>query len=170
MNWVREVEMGTRLVGFGLILFVLSGCARPGGSATGGDATGQETAAQPATGTATGAKQQGKGTVTPESSARSDLERQVQEVFNKHCTRCHGRSGGLSLKKGQSFKNLINAKSKRYAPKLRVVPGKPEESVLYHKLIGTKEYGRRMPLNRTMPEENVELIKKWIESLEGAGE
>jgi len=161
--------MGTRLIGFGLIILALSGCARPGGTTTGDDASSQEPQAQPATAPAAGAQQQDEDTAAQQQTSKGDLAAQVQAVFNRHCIRCHGRSGGLSLKEGQSFKNLINVESNRYAPNIRVVPGKPEESVLYHKLIGTKEYGRPMPLNRRLPEENVKLIKKWIESLEKPG-
>jgi len=99
-------------------------------------------------------------------SASEALAQQVQAVFDKYCVRCHGRSGGLNLKKGQAFKNLIGVESKGYAPKIRVTPGKPEESVLYHKLLGTEGYGRRMPRTGKLPDDKIKLIKRWIESLE----
>ncbi len=139
----------TRLATCCAIMLLASGCYRRSDPGAEGEAARQETIALPQV----------------SSADTSELQRQVQDIFDEYCVRCHGRSGGLSLKRGEAFKNLINVTSKGYSPKLRIVPGKPEESVLYHKLIGSKGYGRRMPARGGLPDAKVALIKKWIESL-----
>jgi len=161
--------MVVRLAACCLVIVLVSGCTRLGGSAPKSEpneSSGNPAAQSPASKLAAAKGQRPQGNTGPAvDSTAADLEQQVQAVFNKYCIRCHGRSGGLNLRQGRSFKNLVGVASKGYKPKLRVVPGKPEQSVLYHKLMGSKGYGRRMPRGGKLPDEKIALIKKWIESL-----
>ena len=51
---------------------------------------------------------------------------------------------------------------------MRVVPGKPEESLLVKKLSGNPPCGDRMPPNaEPLPQELQDLVKNWIAA--GAG-
>jgi len=96
------------------------------------------------------------------------LPSDVQPIFDSRCVTCHGGSGGLFLTSGQAYSNLVNEPS-GYNDLERVVPGKPDSSVLYLKVIGDDEVGDRMPQNQ-QPLNDLQLaqIKFWI--LQGAKE
>lgn len=73
----------------------------------------------------------------------------IQPLWNGVCTGCHSASssprGGLSLVEASSYSSLVNAAGKgTCAPQVRVSPGKPDESYLIKKMIGTS-CGTRMP-------------------------
>ncbi len=97
----------------------------------------------------------------------------VQPVFDTHCVVCHqygAEQGGLNLEEGDAHANLVNVKSTQSSLQ-RVVPGRPRESYLLHKLVGTHSEvggtGVRMPLsaggNRAMSGAEDELVTIWIE-------
>lgn len=47
--------------------------------------------------------------------------------------------------------------------KIRVVPGKPEESLFFEKLAGEPTCGERMPpTGEPVPAEKIELVREWI--------
>ncbi|HKJ68371.1 MAG TPA: Ig-like domain-containing protein, partial [bacterium] len=73
------------------------------------------------------------------------LSANVQPIFSANCTGCHGGNGGLFLTSDQAYDNLVNTESVGYAPMNRVVPGSPENSVLYLKVTGDQQVGQRMP-------------------------
>jgi len=91
----------------------------------------------------------------------------IQPIFNGNCVSCHGFNGGLSLRSGSSYANLVNVASVGYAPAVRVVPYDTTNSVLYVKLTKPGVFGQGMPqgafpLSRTL----IDKVKAWI--LEGA--
>lgn len=95
--------------------------------------------------------------------------RDVVPIFKANCVMCHlpgNGLGGLDLHPRGGYANLVGVFSTQ-SPLLRVAPGSPEESYLYHKLIGTHisvgGSGERMPFSGTsLSEEQIELIRRWI--------
>lgn len=91
----------------------------------------------------------------------------IQPIFNASCTPriCHGGAvtAGLDLRAGASYNDLVNVVTTNYAPNLRIVPGSPDQSVLYHKVMGDMIFGGRMPPSGTaLSAQQVELIRAWI--------
>ncbi len=90
----------------------------------------------------------------------------VQPIFNQNCTtQCHPNSGNLDLTAGNSYNQLVNVNASGYAAK-RVVPGDPDNSVLYKKIDGSGVYGSTMPLGGSLSAAQINTIKQWI--VEGA--
>ena len=50
-----------------------------------------------------------------------------------------------------------------------VVPGSPDKSLLYQKLLSTSPCGERMPLMGHLPDGDVECIREWIVGIAGSG-
>lgn len=87
----------------------------------------------------------------------------VQPVWNAQCVGCHGAggSGGLDLRSPDSRTNLVGAASANWTGEL-VVPGEPENSVLYLKLTGAPGVGDRMPQGGTLDADALETVRRWI--------
>ncbi len=105
----------------------------------------------------------------PPSQPPSEInyETQIQPIWNRSCISCHSGSspsGNLDLSEGVSYSQLVEVTSPTYGVK-RVRRGKPDSSVLYHKLINSGVYGGQMPPSRKLPDEEINLIKTWIEQL-----
>ena len=90
--------------------------------------------------------------------AEVDFNKDVKPILDKHCTKCHGEEkdkGGLALHtKFHAFKETDSGESVIHA-------GKPEESLLYKKLIETDE-DEYMPPKGPLDKEKIALIKQWI--------
>lgn len=73
---------------------------------------------------------------------------------------------GLDLHEGESYAGLVDVLSKNYPPMKGVVPGEPDSSVLYLKVMGDSRTGSQMPLEAS-PLSSVQTddIKTW--TLEG---
>jgi hypothetical protein len=91
----------------------------------------------------------------------------VQPIWNASCS-CHTGafpSGGLSLGQGASYADLVDAPAVSCAPLLRVLPGFPDDSVLFRKIAGG-DCGIRMPFSDpTFFDRNpgqLTLIRSWI--------
>lgn len=104
--------------------------------------------------------------INPINEVCVSFENDIQPIFNSNCTGCHGSLGNLDLGAGVSHNNLVNVISSGYAPVLRVSSGDTANSVLWHKVSGTGEYGDQMPQNGQLSQEDIDLIKNWIK--EGA--
>jgi hypothetical protein len=91
----------------------------------------------------------------------------LQPVFDLNCGTCHaaGGNGGLDLRQGVAWGNLVGAAAVGYAQQ-RVVPGRPDLSLLYLKLSGSVGVGDRMPLGGALPANELENVRIWI--VEGA--
>jgi len=93
----------------------------------------------------------------------------LQPIFAANCVGCHNLptpGGGLVLKAGGSWANLVDKVSVGFNPAVRVIPGNPDDSVLYGKLIGDASVGEVMPPNGSLAAGTLELFRTWI--LEGA--
>jgi hypothetical protein len=81
-----------------------------------------------------------------------DFQKQIQPIFTKNCTSCHGPQvhlGGLRLDSQDAAAKVIQ-------------PGKPDESALYQRIAGLG--GKpRMPMGKApLDSADLELIKNWI--------
>ena len=94
----------------------------------------------------------------------------VQMVFDFNCVSCHqtgATNADLNLAFGESYADLVAVASTQSAL-LRVQPGVPDESYLFHKLQGTQQEvggsGTQMPQGLgPLPEADVATIRTWIE-------
>ncbi len=104
-------------------------------------------------------------------SAQVDYYGQIQPIWDNNCTSCHSGgspSGDLILDASESYNNLVNVQSFSYHPDMRVVPNQPNNSVLYHKLFATGQFGDMMPPGGQLPLSERLLVQTWIN--EGAEE
>jgi len=92
----------------------------------------------------------------------------IQPIWDQNCTGCHaGRfpSGNLTLQNGKSLAALVNVSAGSCSPGKRVLPGDPDNSVLYIMCAGFS-CGDRMPQdNPTFFDGNPDLlaeIRSWI--------
>lgn len=93
-------------------------------------------------------------TVTPGGSATVSYGEDIQPIFSKNCTSCHGGSGGLWL---DSYDRVMAGANRGPV----IVPGNPDESELYLRVTGESE--PRMPLNSSpLRDDEIEAIRTWI--------
>jgi hypothetical protein len=112
----------------------------------------------------------------PAAIAGADaLEEQVVGYIHGNCAHCHNGSGGPSssfdMRHPVMVKNTVGKKteSAASAPGIRIVPGKPEESILFLAFSGETDD----PEVKAMPPVGVELrdhaavedLRRWIERL-----
>ena len=89
-------------------------------------------------------------------------------VFTPSCAvaGCHGGAAaqlGLRLDPGFSAGNLVNVASPLNSSLVRVVPGRPDQSFLIHKLEGTQTLGDRMPQGGPfLTQSEIDNIRLWI--------
>ncbi len=104
------------------------------------------------------------------------FEKDVQPIFNEHCTGCHVTGGfannsGIPLRliDGVSYNLLYSRKSVQDPNFTLVKPGDSANSLLYLKItLDDPPVGSRMPLfgNTVVTPQQMETIKTWID--EGA--
>lgn len=101
----------------------------------------------------------------PNANTPVSFSRDIQPIFTRRCTDCHGGSAGMFLDEGESYANLVNVPAtKGCTSEMRVKPGDPDASVLYKRLTGTS-CGAQMPKKAPpLPAEEINLIRRWIES------
>lgn len=75
----------------------------------------------------------------------------VQPIFNQNCVACHSGNQAPDLRSANSFTQLMNG---------YVVPGNPENSILYKSLIG--QGAPLMPPNGAINQSKINLVKQWI--------
>ena len=97
------------------------------------------------------------------ASGKLDFNRDVRPVLNEHCFLCHGfddktRKGKLRLDVRDEA--LRGGKSGKAA----LVPGKPEESVLFQRLVPHDADDLMPPAeaNKPLSETQIALLKRWI--------
>jgi len=112
----------------------------------------------------------GSGVGTTQSSGETPSFAQVFELLSDNCAGCHGTGqGGLTLRSSDqsgAYTALVNASSVSCAGLMRVVPGDPDNSVLYLSIVHTVLPGCEAP---PMPSEFTSLddadaliIRNWI--------
>ena len=96
-----------------------------------------------------------------------DFQRAVRPILSDNCFQCHGPDKNTRMVD-------LRLDTKEGAYEVRdsgtvIVPGKPQESLLYQR-ISAEDPARRMPpesSHKSLTPQQIELLKKWIE--QGAG-
>jgi hypothetical protein len=101
-----------------------------------------------------------------------ELEVLRAEIFAPSCALggCHASAdaaGGLDLETADLEAELVGAPSGTCDGWVRVVPGSPDESLLYTKLGAPAPCGTVMPPTGELPAAQLECVRTWIENLEG---
>ena len=101
------------------------------------------------------------------------FSQQIQaQILTPACVSCHtddGRNpaGGLNLKTGTAYSNLVGVASTGKPGAVRVIAGNPSGSYLVQKLEGAPDIvGLRMPRNGPpfLTDAQVALIRQWIQN------
>ncbi|GBC91637.1 hypothetical protein HRbin15_00091 [bacterium HR15] len=93
----------------------------------------------------------------------------IQPIFTQRCAvlGCHdsrARTADLDLSAGNAYANIVNVPSVQDPNWIRVVPGDPMRSLLYRKVSeDNPPVGSRMPLGGRLTDEQILLIRLWIE-------
>ncbi|MBK7929830.1 MAG: PSD1 domain-containing protein [Bryobacterales bacterium] len=88
-----------------------------------------------------------------------DFEREVQPVFRKRCSGCHGASKQTN---GLRLDDRDAAMKGGYAGAV-IVPGKSAESALMHRVLGQKGL-MAMPPGKRLDEAEVAVLRSWIDA------
>ena len=89
------------------------------------------------------------------ADAQENLAQQAYAIFQQSCLNCHGPSG--------SFKEALLIDRTALVDTQVVIPGYPENSEFYKRLLGATENGPQMPLNLPpLSQEAIETIARWI--------
>ncbi len=89
------------------------------------------------------------------ADAQQDLARQAYAIFEQNCLNCHGEHGAYT-------EQLIIEHTALVAPGGAVIPGNPEASEFYQRLIETAPE-KRMPLNASpLSQAAIDTIRDWI--------
>ncbi len=89
------------------------------------------------------------------AGAQENLVQEVSAIFQQNCLNCHGPSGAHKEALLIDRNALVDTKV--------VIPGNPESSEFYKRLLGPTENGPQMPLNLPpLSQEAIETIARWI--------
>ena len=89
--------------------------------------------------------------------AQQPLAQQAFTIFEQHCLDCHGEFG--------SYSDVLTIKHKDLIEDRSVIPGQPETSELYLRLLGDTDTGSQMPLGQEpLDSEAIATIRRWIEA------
>ena len=93
--------------------------------------------------------------------AQSQLAQDTYAIFEASCLNCHGADGAYRETLLMEHAELINGGT--------VIPGNPDASELYKRLLGPTENGVQMPFGQPqLPPQSIETVRRWI--LAGAPE
>ncbi|MBO0700293.1 MAG: c-type cytochrome, partial [Zavarzinella sp.] len=87
-------------------------------------------------------------------TAADDVAARAKEVFRVHCAECHGGA------KARAGVNVLDRDG--LVKKEKVVPGKPDDSLLYQLVTATDESAMPPTGRPRLAAEQVEVIRKWI--------
>ena len=88
-------------------------------------------------------------------SAQSQLAQDTYAIFEGSCLICHGADGAYRETLLMEHDALIEGGT--------VVPGNPNASELYKRLLGPTESGVQMPFGQPpLPPQSIEAIRRWI--------
>ena len=88
-------------------------------------------------------------------SAQSQIAQDAYAIFEGSCLICHGSDGAYRETLLMEHDALIGGGT--------VVPGNPNASELYKRLLGPTESGVRMPFGQPpLPPQSIEAIRRWI--------
>ena len=89
------------------------------------------------------------------ADAQENLAQEAYAVFEQSCLNCHGESG--------AYKDQLLIERTALVDTGVVIPGDPEGSEFYKRLLGPTENGAQMPLNLPpLSQEAIETIARWI--------
>ncbi|RKU25208.1 hypothetical protein C6499_15325 [Candidatus Poribacteria bacterium] len=89
--------------------------------------------------------------------AQQPLAQQAFTIFEQHCLDCHGEFG--------SYSDVLTIKHKDLIEDRSVIPGQPNASELYLRLLGDTDTGSQMPLGQEpLDSEAIVTIRRWIEA------
>ena len=109
------------------------------------------------------------GDSAPDSSASSDSFQNLYDtVLRPNCGPCHTARafGGLSMPRASDgLEALVNrdATTAACAGRRRVIPGDPDNSVLFQKISGVNMCGSLMPPSGALSGADIEKVRSWIE-------
>ena len=84
------------------------------------------------------------------------LAQQAFAIFEQHCLDCHGEFG--------SYSDVLTIKHEDLIEDRAVIPGQPDASELYLRLLGDTDNGSQMPLGQEpLDPEAIATIRRWIE-------
>ena len=88
-------------------------------------------------------------------SAQSQLAQDAYAIFEATCLNCHGVDGAFRETLLMEYAVLIDGGT--------VVPGNPNASELYKRLLGPTENGAQMPFGLPqLPPQSIEVVRRWI--------
>lgn len=95
---------------------------------------------------------------------RIDFNREIRPILSDRCFQCHGpdeedRHGGLRLDQRETA--IAEADSGSIA----IVPGKPDESELFHRILSDDEFTQMPPPEankKPLTKQEIETLRKWI--------
>lgn len=96
-----------------------------------------------------------------------DFVKDIQPIFATSCVKCHGADPDGKKPKGKFDMTTKEKALKTGENKNNLVPGKPDESLVYKTLLGPVGSGDdeigRMPYKKDpLPQKEIDLIKQWI--------
>ena len=88
-------------------------------------------------------------------SAQSQLAQDTYAIFEASCLNCHGPDGAFRETLLMEHSELIDGGT--------VIPGNPNASELYKRLLGPTENGVQMPFGQPqLPPQSIDTIRRWI--------
>ena len=88
-------------------------------------------------------------------SAQSQLAQDAYAIFEASCLNCHGADGAYRETLLMEHDALIGGGT--------IVPGNPNASELYKRLLGPTESGAQMPFGQPpLPPQSIDTIRRWI--------
>lgn len=100
-------------------------------------------------------------TLGSSSAAETDFNRDVLPILSGKCTQCHG---GVKKSSGFTFTDPQSPFGPAKSGAIPVVPGKSEQSELIVRITSTDDDERMPPEGDPLSEEEVEILKRWIDS------
>ena len=89
--------------------------------------------------------------------AQQPISQQAFTIFEQHCLDCHGEFGSYTDALLIKHANLIENRA--------VIPGQPDASELYLRLLGDTDTGSQMPLGQEpLDPKTIATIRQWIEA------
>lgn len=106
----------------------------------------------------------------PDSAANGGAFAAAYAVFTTNCVSCHGAGKTLDLSTAElAHHQLVGVEAKYKAcagdgglPKVRVVPGAPESSLLIEKIEGHPSCGKQMPTAMLMNPADIATVRAWV--------
>ncbi len=89
------------------------------------------------------------------ASAQSKLAQDTYAIFEASCLNCHGPDGAYRETLLMEHASLIDGGT--------VIPGNPDASELYKRLLGPTENGVQMPFGQPqLPAQSIDTVRRWI--------